>query len=261
MKLHKTLVKNKPFIIAGPCSAETKSQILNTAKEICKKSFVNVFRAGIWKPRTKPNDFEGVGEIGLNWLKEVKETYKIPVITEVANTRQTESCLNNNIDMIWIGARTTVNPFYVQEIANVLKGVEIPVFVKNPIHGDVKLWAGAIERIHNSGNKRIIAIHRGCYSNHCFPLRNNPNWRMIKELRKLLPDIEIICDPSHISGSPKFIQSISQKAFDLNLNGLMIETHIKPNKARTDAFQQITPKQLECLLGSLINTTPKLLKK
>ena len=179
----------------------------------------------------------------------------MPVITEVANAKHIESCLNNNIDMVWIGARTTVNPFYVQEIANVLKGIDIPVFIKNPIHGDVKLWAGAIERIHHSGIKKIIAIHRGCYSNNCFPLRNNPKWEMIKELKTLLPDIEIICDPSHISGNPKFIQSISQKAYDLNLNGLMIETHINPRKAKTDAFQQITPKKLDHLLNSLINNT------
>ncbi len=252
MKFKNISTDNKPIIIAGPCSAENREQVLNTAKEIKKIQAVTAFRSGIWKPRTRPNRFEGVGAIGLKWLNEVKRIYEIPVMTEVANAKHVELCLENNIDMIWIGARTTVNPFYVQEIANTLQGVNIPVFIKNPIHGDIKLWAGGIERMYNSGIRKIIAIHRGCYKNQSSPFRNDPKWEMVSELIRIFPDIDIICDPSHIAGNAKFIKSISQKAYDLSLNGLMIETHINPKKAKTDASQQITPKKLNKILGSLI---------
>ena len=241
----------KPLIIAGPCSAETNEQIISTAKEL-KKNSINIFRAGIWKPRTRPNSFEGVGNIGLQWLNNVQKEVGLKVMTEVANAKHVEQVLKHDIDMIWIGARTTVNPFAVQEIADALRGVDIPVFIKNPINPDMRLWLGAIERLSNVGCESLVAVHRGFFSYGSKKYRNLPHWQLPVELKRIIPNIPIICDPSHIAGSRDLIQSVSQKAIDLNFDGLMIETHIDPDNALSDKNQQITPSFLNNLLSELV---------
>ena len=246
----KKFINKKPYLISGPCSAESQDQILKTA--ILIQEYADVFRAGIWKPRTSPNSFSGVGEIGLNWLQMVKEKTSLKVATEVATPKHVELCLNAGIDILWLGARTTVNPFYVQEIAEALKGVDIPVFVKNPIHPELSLWLGAFERLNKAGIKQIGAIHRGFYSNEISLYRNDPKWEVLIKLRELATDIPIICDPSHISGKVSIIQDISQIAMDLNLEGLMIETHFNPSVALSDSQQQITPDQLKNIMSRLI---------
>ena len=251
----KTIFK-KPFIIAGPCSAESEEQVLQIAHEI--KESTNAFRAGIWKPRTRPKSFEGVGEKALKWLQKVKFETGLKVVTEVANARHVELCLSCDIDMLWIGARTTVNPFYVQEIADALKGVDIPVLVKNPIHPDIGLWLGALERLDKAGISKIAAIHRGFYNHEDSTFRNNPKWEMPIKLREAVQDLPIICDPSHIAGKASLIEEISQIAMDLNFDGLMIETHNKPSHALSDAKQQITPKALTKVLKNLILRNAKL---
>ena len=240
-----------PWVIAGPCSAESEEQVLSTARELSKCPYVKVFRAGVWKPRTRPNTFEGVGEAGLRWLRAVKAETSLPTTTEVANAKHIEMCLDNGIDILWIGARTTVNPFMVQEIANALKGVDVPVLVKNPINAELGLWLGAIERLHQAGIKKLAAIHRGFSTFVETEYRNSPNWRIPIELKRLLPSLPIICDPSHIGGSRDFIEPISQTALDLGIEGLMIETHIDPDHALSDSKQQITPKVLAELLNRL----------
>ena len=248
--------RGRPFLISGPCSAESEEQMMETAGELAKIKEVSVFRAGIWKPRTRPNSFEGVGIEGLKWLRMVKQETGLLVGTEVANEKHVYEALKYGIDMLWIGARTSVNPFTVQEISNALNGVDVMVLVKNPINPDLELWIGAIERIARAGITRLGAIHRGFSSYEKTTYRNQPNWQLPIELRRRLPDIPIICDPSHISGTRKYLYEISQKAMDLNFDGLMIESHINPDKALSDAAQQLTPNDLKELLSRLILRSP-----
>ena len=243
---------NEALIIAGPCSAESEEQLLQTAIELAKIPAVKIFRAGIWKPRTRPDGFEGVGKIGLEWLKQVKETTELLTTVEVASPHHIEECLRNGIDILWIGARTVGNPFSMQEIAEALKGVDIPIMIKNPLNPDLKLWLGAIERIHQAGIKKIAAIHRGFYTYNSKPYRNAPLWEIPIELKRILPDLPIISDPSHIAGNRILLSSVAQKAMDLEMQGLMIEVHPHPEKALTDAKQQITAEALGKLLSELI---------
>jgi chorismate mutase len=264
LKLDTSLIKDwsgytgRPFLISGPCSAETEDQLMETAKQLAQIKKISIFRAGIWKPRTRPNSFEGVGISGLKWLRSVKQETGLMVATEVANEKHVYEALKYGIDMLWIGARTSVNPFTVQEIADALKGVDAMVFVKNPINPDIELWIGAIERIAKAGIKRLGAIHRGFSSYEKTTYRNQPNWQLPIELRRRIPDLPIICDPSHIAGAREYIHEISQKAMDLNFDGLMIESHINPDKALSDASQQLTPNDLVELLSRLIlrNASP-----
>ena len=243
---------NEPLIIAGPCGAETEEQILQTAKELAQIESIKLFRAGIWKPRTRPNAFEGVGEPGLVWLTEVQKQFGLKTCVEVANAQHTELALKHGVDVLWIGARTTGNPFSVQEIADVVKGVDIPVFIKNPIHADVQLWLGAIERFSNSGITKLAAIHRGFHYAGKTKYRNKPLWENAIELKTILTELPIICDPSHICGNRELIPHVAQKALDLGMNGLMIESHINPAVALSDAQQQLTPNALKELLDGLI---------
>ncbi|PIP88736.1 MAG: 3-deoxy-7-phosphoheptulonate synthase [Bdellovibrionales bacterium CG22_combo_CG10-13_8_21_14_all_38_13] len=241
----------KPLVIAGPCSAETEEQVIKTAHELKKNDDVRIFRAGIWKPRTRPNTFEGVGEEGPKWMARAKEETGLLTTTEVATAAHAELALKYGIDILWIGARTTANPFSVQEIADVLKGTNIPVLVKNPINADLALWLGAIERIAGAGIKKIGAIHRGFSSYEKTMYRNNPIWKIPIELKRMLPDLPMICDPSHIAGVRDLVGSICQKAMDIDMEGLMIETHMSPNDAWSDAAQQVTPDSLKEILTSL----------
>jgi len=245
----------RPFIIAGPCSAESEEQVMTTARAIAQYP-VNMLRAGIWKPRTRPDSFEGMGEIALGWLKNAGKEVNLPVAVEVANTRHVELALKAGIDVLWIGARTTVSPFMVQEIANAIAGMDIPVLIKNPVNPDVDLWEGAIERIAKSGISKIMAVHRGFSSYENSTYRNKPNWEIPIELRRRIPGIPLICDPSHISGKTVLIPYLSQMALDLNYEGLMIETHIDPPHARSDAKQQLTPAGLGKLLAALVLRNP-----
>ena len=249
-------ISKKPFVIAGPCSAESEEQVLKIAHEI--KNTTDVFRAGVWKPRTKPNSFEGRGKGALNWLKKVQQETHLKVATEVATAKHVELCLEAGIDMFWIGARTTVNPFYVQEIAEALEGVDIPVFVKNPIHPELGLWLGAFERLNKVGVKQLSAIHRGFYSYEKSAFRNDPKWELPIRLREEVRDLPIICDPSHIAGSATVIEDVSQTAMDINLDGLMIETHNNPTAALSDADQQIPPNHLKEILNNLVVRDTKL---
>ncbi len=242
----------KPLIIAGPCSAESEEQILETAKAIDAIGKVNIFRAGVWKPRTRPNSFEGKGNIALQWLKEVKKQTSLLTTVEVANAEHVEACLKNDVDILWIGARTTVNPFYVQEIADALKGVDIPVMVKNPLHPDIHLWIGAFERLNKVGIQKLMAIHRGFFSYNKNIYRNIPQWEVPIELKRICPQLPIICDPSHISGKRDLLFDVAQTALNLDMDGLMIETHSNPDGALSDAEQQITPSALHELLDQLI---------
>jgi chorismate mutase len=240
-----------PWLIAGPCSAESERQVISTAKELAKCPNVKVFRAGIWKPRTRPDTFEGVGSAGLDWLKRVKEQTSLLTATEVANVRHVELCLDTGVDILWIGARTTVNPFLVQEISDALKGIDVPVFVKNPVNTDLGLWLGAFERLYKAGITKLAAIHRGFSSYEETEYRNRPHWEIPIELKRLLPDLPLICDPSHIGGQRSLIEPISQMALDFGMKGLMIETHIDPDKALSDSKQQITPRELIAMLHRL----------
>lgn len=241
----------RPIVIAGPCSAETEEQVMDTAKQLAKNG-IKIYRAGIWKPRTKPGGFEGVGEIGLPWLQKVKEETGMYVSTEVATAKHVEAALKAGIDILWVGARTSANPFAVQEIADSLKGVDIPVLIKNPVNPDLDLWIGAIERIYNAGIRKLGAIHRGFSSYDKKIYRNLPQWHIPIELHRRLPNIPIICDPSHIGGRRELIASISQQAMDLSFDGLIIESHICPDKAWSDASQQITPDILQFIINKLV---------
>lgn len=241
----------KPLIIAGPCSAETELQVMSTAKEIEAVHPDVIFRAGIWKPRTRPGSFEGVGVRGLSWLAKVKAETGLKVTTEVANAKHVEECLKHGIDILWIGARTTVNPFSVQEIADALAGINIPVMVKNPVSADLPLWIGALERLSAKGISQLSAIHRGFNSKENSVFRNIPEWDMVIRLKTELPELPVICDPSHICGNTEMIGYISQKALDLDVDGLMIETHIQPEIAWSDAKQQLNPAQLKTLISQL----------
>lgn len=243
-------LRQKPLVIAGPCSAETEEQVINTARAL-KQLNVDAFRAGIWKPRTRPNSFEGNGVVALSWLQSVKRETGLPTAVEVATPEHIEQCLKHGVDILWIGARTTVNPFNVQEMADALRGVDVPVLIKNPINPELALWIGAIERIYNAGVKNIAAIHRGFSTFQKEKYRNIPLWQIPIELKTTFPDLPIICDPSHIGGKRDLIYDISQKALDLNYDGLMIETHLDPDNAWSDASQQVTPERLAEILNEL----------
>ncbi len=242
--------EKKPVVIAGPCSAETEEQLFATCRALAD-SGIDILRAGIWKPRTRPNSFEGVGEVGLEWFAEVKKEIGLPIATEVANAQHVELALKHGVDILWIGARSTVNPFTVQEIADALKGVDIPVIVKNPINPDLALWLGGIERIAGAGITKLAALHRGFSSFEKTKYRNIPMWQIAIELKSLLPNLPIFCDPSHIGGTRDLIFPLAQRALDLNYDGLMIETHIDPVNAWSDASQQVTPVRLNEILSEL----------
>lgn len=254
-----TKISQHPFVIAGPCSAEGEEQVMNTVTEIVKfgAGRVNMIRAGIWKPRTRPNSFEGVGEIGLPWVKNAGRAVGLPVMVEVANPEHVEAALKNEIDVLWIGARTTVSPFAVQEIADSLRGVDIPLLVKNPINPDLELWLGAMERFNQVGIKKLGAIHRGFSSYEKTIYRNPPMWEIPIELRRRYPEIPIIVDPSHMGGTRDMIYTLSQQGMDMGFDGLMIESHINPDKAWSDAKQQVTPQRLGEILNELIIRQPK----
>jgi len=247
--------KSKPVIISGPCSAETEDQMVATAKQIAATGKVHALRAGIWKPRTRPGQYEGAGQEGLGWLMTAKKETGLPVTTEVANAAHVEACLKAGVDILWVGARTTVNPFSVQEVADALKGVDIPVMVKNPVNPDLELWIGALERLNKAGITKLAAIHRGFSSSEKGPFRNAPMWDMPIELKTRIPDLDIICDPSHIAGNRDLIALICQKALDLDMVGLMIESHINPDAAWSDAKQQVTPAALSKIIDSLVVRT------
>jgi chorismate mutase len=242
----------RPLIISGPCSAETEEQMVATAKQIAATGKVHALRAGIWKPRTRPGQYEGAGKEGLKWLIRAKQETGLPVATEVANAAHVEACLNAGVDILWVGARTTVNPFSVQEVADALKGVDVPVLVKNPINPDVELWLGALERINKAGITKLAAIHRGFSSFEKGPFRNAPMWDLAIDLKTRVPDLDMVCDPSHIAGNRELIAFISQKALDLDMAGLMIESHINPDAAWSDAKQQVTPAVLGKIIDDLV---------
>lgn len=243
---------DNPLLISGPCSLESEEQALTTARELAKDKRVFVYRGGIWKPRTRPGMFEGVGSIGLEWLKLVKQETGLMTGTEVANAQHVEECLKAGVDVMWIGARSTASPFVVQEIADILKGTDQVVMVKNPVNPDVQLWVGALERLNQAGLKNLVAIHRGFTPFSETKYRNYPNWKTVIELRRILPNLPIICDPSHISGKREYLFEISQKAFDIGLDGLMIESHIDPSCALSDKEQQVTPADLAKILDKLV---------
>ncbi|MCF0182530.1 MAG: bifunctional 3-deoxy-7-phosphoheptulonate synthase/chorismate mutase type II [Muribaculaceae bacterium] len=243
---------NKPLIIAGPCSAESEEQVLNTARQLAHHG-VKIFRAGIWKPRTKPGGFEGVGLKGLLWMHQVKKETGMYTATEVATHDHVKAAIEAGIDLLWIGARTAANPFAMQEIADALRGHEdVPVLVKNPVNPDLELWIGGIQRIYNAGIRKLGAIHRGfsAYGKHLF--RNEPQWHIPVELHRRLPDIPIICDPSHMGGQRELISPIAQQSLDMGVDGLMIECHCEPDSAWSDKNQQLTPEQLSVILNALV---------
>ncbi len=240
-----------PLVISGPCSAETEEQLLGTAMELARIEQVSVLRSGIWKPRSRPEAFEGVGDIGLGWMIKARELSGLKVAVEVATASHIEACLKHKIDIIWIGSRTVVNPFSVHEIAAALRGVDIPVMIKNPVNPDIKLWIGAIERLYKCGINKMIAIHRGFSSYESGPFRNLPLWEIPVELKRLIPDIPLIIDPSHMCGNRQMLMEVTQFAIDLAYDGMMIETHIEPDKALTDKEQQISPDQLSELLEKI----------
>jgi len=242
----------RPLIISGPCSAETPEQVLETAARLAATGKVDVLRAGIWKPRTKPGMFEGIGAMGLPWLLQAKKITGLPLTVEVATAKHVQEALLHEVDMLWIGARTTVNPFSVQEVADALRGVDIPVLIKNPINPDLELWSGAIERLQKAGIKQVGMIHRGFSSYGNTEYRNAPMWHLPIEMKRRFPGMLLICDPSHICGNRIGLQAISQKSIDLDFGGLMIESHIDPDNAWSDAKQQITPETLSAMLDELV---------
>lgn len=241
----------RPMVIAGPCSAETEEQVMNTARALARDG-VQIMRAGIWKPRTKPGGFEGVGSEGLAWLKRVKKETGMYVSTEVATQKHVYEALKYGVDLLWIGARTTANPFAVQEIAEALQGVDIPVLVKNPVNPDLELWVGALQRLSAVGLTKLGAIHRGFSSYDKTIYRNTPQWHIPIELKRRYPNLPIICDPSHIGGNRDLIQPLSQQAMDVGFDGLIIETHCTPEEAWSDAAQQVTPSALKTILDNLV---------
>lgn len=245
-----TAHKRRPLLIAGPCSAETEAQVMQTAEALSKQD-IDIFRAGIWKPRSRPNSFEGIGYKGLEWLARVKLEFGLRVATEVATGKHVEEALKHGIDVLWVGARTTVNPFAVQEIADALQGVQIPVMVKNPVNPDLALWIGALERIYYTGITDIAAIHRGFSSYEKTKYRNPPLWQLPIELKSRFKGLPLIVDPSHISGNRELLFPVSQKALDLGYDGIIIESHPDPDHALSDAEQQVTPDRLKEILGNL----------
>lgn len=241
----------RPFVIAGPCSAETEEQVMTTAMQLASKG-CHIFRAGVWKPRTKPGGFEGNGEMALPWMKRVKEETGMLIATEVATPEHVELALKYGMDILWVGARTTANPFAMQALADSLKGVDIPVLVKNPVNPDLELWIGALERINQAGIKRLGAIHRGFSSYDKKIYRNLPMWQIPIELHRRIPSLPIFCDPSHIGGSRELIAPLCQQAMDLVFDGLIVESHCEPDKAWSDAKQQVTPDVLDYILSLLV---------
>lgn len=252
----KELVQQKwnkrPLIIAGPCSAETEEQVIQTATGIAKTGKVDVLRAGIWKPRTRPGSFEGIGTKGLPWLQQARKLSGLPVAIEVATAKQVEDALHFDMDVLWIGARTTVNPFSVQEVADALRGADVPVLIKNPINPDLELWLGALERVAKAGIKQIGLIHRGFSSYGNTEYRNAPMWHLAIEMKRRFPDTILINDPSHICGRRDILQDVAQKAINLDFDGLIIETHIDPDNAWSDAKQQVTPERLSEMLDGIV---------
>lgn len=244
--------QKKPILIAGPCSAETEEQVIETAVRLAKTGKIDVLRAGIWKPRTRPGAFEGIGAKGLPWLQKAKELTGLPIAVEVAKTSHVELCLEFGVDILWIGARTTVNPFAVQEIADALRGIDIPVLLKNPINPDLALWLGGMERLQKVGLTKLGAIHRGFSSAGEKIYRNRPQWQIAIDFKTAMPEIPMINDPSHITGRRDLLHKVAQKAMDLNFDGLMIESHITPDTAWSDAAQQITPEVYGQLINDLI---------
>lgn len=242
---------NRPFVFAGPCSAESEEQVMSTARRLAAIG-IQVYRAGVWKPRTKPGGFEGMGTEGLRWLRMVKEETGMLTATEVANAKHTEEALKWGVDILWLGARTTANPFAVQEIAECLAGVDIPVLVKNPVNPDLDLWIGSMERLLSCGIKRVAAVHRGFGAYEKGLFRNQPQWHIPIELKRRLPGLTIMCDPSHIGGRPELIYPLSQQAMDLGFDGLMIESHGNPSLALSDKEQQITPETLGRIISLLV---------
>ena len=242
--------EKRPLLMAGPCSAESEIQIMETARGL-KAMGISVFRAGIWKPRTHPNTFEGVGTPGLKWMQRVKNELGMKICTEVASEKHIFDCIKFGVDMVWIGARTTANPFLVQEIADALKDTDIPVLVKNPVNPDIDLWIGALERLNQAGVKKLGVIHRGFSTSEKIPYRNRPDWQIAIELRSRYPELPFFCDPSHLGGAKEYLLEISQRAMDLGLDGLMIESHCDPTCALSDAKQQLTPKELEEMMTKL----------
>ena len=249
--IHDVLAK-RPLIISGPCSAETEEQVIETAKRLAATDKVDVMRAGIWKPRTRPGSFEGIGAKGLPWLLNAKKITGIPWAVEVATSKQVEDALTFGVDVLWIGARTTVNPFSVQDVADALRGVDIPVLIKNPINPDLELWLGAVERVAKAGIKNIGLIHRGFSSYGNTEYRNAPMWHLAIEMKRRYPEMMMINDPSHICGNRHMLQDVAQKAIDLDFDGLIIESHIDPDNAWSDAKQQITPERLNEMLSSIV---------
>jgi chorismate mutase len=239
-----------PLVIAGPCSAETEEQVLKIAHEL-KDTDVNYYRAGIWKPRTRPGNFEGVGALGLKWLQKVKEETGMKTCTEVANAAHVKLALEHDIDLLWIGARSTVSPFIMQEIADALQGTDKIVLVKNPVNPDLALWLGGIERLYTANIKNLGAIHRGFSTYEKTKYRNIPEWQLAIEFQNRFPDLPLICDPSHITGKRDMVYDVSQTALDLNFDGLMVETHVDPDNAWSDAAQQVTPNTLKQMMRDL----------
>lgn len=241
----------RPLVIAGPCSAETEEQVIETARQLAAEG-IRIYRAGLWKPRTKPGGFEGVGQAGIDWLRRVKRETGMYTATEVATRQHVEIALHGGVDLLWIGARTAANPFAMQEVADALRGVDIPVLVKNPVSPDLELWIGAIERIYNAGIRRLGAIHRGFTSIDKSIYRNHPMWAIPIELHRRLPSLPIFCDPSHIGGKRELIAPLSQQAMDLGFDGLIVEAHCSPNRAWSDKAQQVTPDALAYILRNLV---------
>jgi len=245
-------LNKKPLIIAGPCSAETEAQVLETAQRLAKTGKVDMLRAGIWKPRTRPGSFEGIGTKGLPWLQQAKKLTGLPTTVEVATGKQVEDALHFEVDMLWIGARTTVNPFSVQEVADALRGSDVPVLIKNPINPDLELWTGAVERVAKAGIKKIGLIHRGFSAYGNTEYRNAPMWHLAIEMKRRNPELIMINDPSHICGRRDILMDVAQKAIDLDYDGLMIESHIDPDNAWSDAKQQVTPERLAEMLEAIV---------
>ena len=241
----------RPMVIAGPCAAESEAQVMETARGLASFG-IHVFRAGIWKPRTHPGSFEGIGTPGLAWLRRVKQEFGMFTCTEVATKDHVLACLAAGVDMLWIGARTSANPFLMQEIADALASSDIPVLVKNPVSPDLELWIGALERLNRAGVRKLGVVHRGFFTMEPGPYRNDPGWRIAIELRSRFPELPFFADPSHMGGDRKYLRELSQRAMDLGLEGLMIESHCNPDKALSDAKQQLTPEDLRVLLGEQI---------
>jgi chorismate mutase len=246
-----TIISKPQLVIAGPCSAESREQLLEAARTIAAIGGVDILRAGVWKPRTKPDSFEGAGDIALEWLKEAKELTGLPIATEVATATHVRKAIEAGVDVLWIGARTTSNPFSVQEIAEELRGSEIPILVKNPTNADVELWAGAVERLQRCGVKNIGLIHRGFSGYNTSGYRNTPLWQLALEMKRRMPSLPMVCDPSHICGNRTGILSVAQQAADLDYSGIMVECHPTPNEALSDAEQQLTPSELRAMLSKL----------